>query len=396
MKNQDYELLEARFNELFRIHLESVEINKALLQEKERLDLTLRLIGEGVIIINNVRRVELINPAAEEITGLTSTDAVGRLVEEVLMVYNGQTGQTCPDMIDRALYNGEIIHWEINTVIHTEDKRKKYISVLCAPVKTEDGVVTKALLVFKTVNDRVMINDVLAWKTKIESLRIIAGGIAHDLNNILTTIIGSISLGMDASKGNTSYHGIFSEIEKASSRAKELTSQLMSFSKYGGSVKQATSIKNEIRYVSDLALIGSPVKKEYTIADDLWEIEAEKGQIGQVIYNLVLNAKQAVEDCGRIHIEARNHRASHGDDVLIGPGNYVHISVMDNGPGIDEKHMPYIFDSFFTTKSKSTGLGLALTSSIISNHNGHITVKSKPGEGTIFEIYIPALAPVMN
>ncbi len=237
------------------------------------------------------------------------------------------------------------------------------------------------------------IEDELLKIEKLESVGILAGGIAHDFNNILTTILGNISLAKMTTNSENSLYEILIDAEKACLHAKDLTKQLLTFSKGGAPIKQITSIVGLLKDSAGFALRGSNVRCEFSIPGDLWPVEIDKGQISQVIHNLIINANQAMPHGGTIYINAENVdvRGDKGHSTLPIPnGAYIKIAIKDEGIGIPEEHLQKIFDPYFTTKQKGSGLGLTTTYSIIKNHDGYINVESEAGVGTTFHFYLPA------
>ncbi|MBU4010543.1 MAG: response regulator, partial [Proteobacteria bacterium] len=217
-----------------------------------------------------------------------------------------------------------------------------------------------------------------------------AGGIAHDFNNILTSISGNISLAkMQLKPGNKTFD-LLSAAETASVRAQSLTRQLLTFAKGGTPVKETASIQTLIKESSLFVLQGSKSVCEFQIAQDLWPVEADMGQLSQVISNITINASQAMPEGGTIRITAENMMPEEIREIPVKPGRYIRISVRDQGVGITEKYLSNIFDPYFTTKQAGSGLGLATAYSIIKKHNGHISVASLPGTETTFDIYLPA------
>jgi CheY-like chemotaxis protein len=181
------------------------------------------------------------------------------------------------------------------------------------------------------------------------------------------------------------------EAEKACMRARDLTQQLLTFSRGGAPIKKITSIVNILRDSVNFALSGSRIRCEFSIPDDLWAVEVDEGQITQIINNLIINADQAMPSGGIIRIRAENVNISPKDPIPVKVGEYVKLSIQDEGIGISKEHLPKIFDPYFTTKQKGSGLGLATSYSIIKNHEGHISVESEPNVGTTFHLYIPAI-----
>lgn len=231
--------------------------------------------------------------------------------------------------------------------------------------------------------------DEILKAKKIESVGILAGGIAHDFNNILTAIVGNISLAKHNVEGNDRVMEILTMAERASFRAKDLTRQLLTFSRGGAPVKKTTSIEGLLRDTVSFVLSGSNIKSEFVIDADLRNADVDEGQISQVIHNLVLNARQSMPNEGIVRIEAENFY-NDGDAIPLIKGNYLRIAIKDQGMGINEHIFPNIFDPFFTTREKGSGLGLSVTYSIVKRHGGYIDVESRPGKGTAFTVYLPA------
>lgn len=225
---------------------------------------------------------------------------------------------------------------------------------------------------------------------RLESLGILAGGIAHDFNNILTAILGNISLARFSIASDHEIYNLLTEAEKASQRARNLTQQLLTFSKGGAPVMEHSDLRSIIRDSADFILRGSNITCVYNMADDLWMSEVDKGQISQVIQNLVINACQAMPAGGAIYISADNEIIGSSSKIPLSAGKYIKISVRDEGIGIDKQFLENIFDPYFTTKQKGNGLGLAICYSIIKKHFGHILVNSDVGAGSTFIIYLPA------
>ncbi len=217
-----------------------------------------------------------------------------------------------------------------------------------------------------------------------------AGGIAHDFNNILTAILGNLSLAKSESHPEDRIFGRLDDAEKACLRAKGLTLQLLTFSKGGAPIRKTTSLPEIIRDSCEFALRGSDVLSEFSLKEDLWTAEVDAGQISQVISNLVINANQAMPQGGILRVQGENVVIRKDDGLPLPEGEYIKISLTDQGVGISPDHLPKIFDPYFTTKQKGSGLGLATTYSIVKNHGGLITVTSEEEIGTTFRIYLPA------
>jgi len=228
---------------------------------------------------------------------------------------------------------------------------------------------------------------------KLESVGVLAGGIAHDFNNLLTGILGNISLAKLSAQADGVIRQSLVDTEKAALRARDLTKQLLTFSKGGAPLKSPTAIADIIRDSASFAIRGSRSVCAYDFADNLWYINADRGQMSQVFQNLVINASQSMPDGGVIEIRTRNVELWKGEAPPLAAGKYVAIAVQDHGSGIAKKHQAKIFDPYFSTKQDGSGLGLAVVYSIIKNHDGHISLQSESGQGTTFTLFIPAVVP---
>jgi len=256
-------------------------------------------------------------------------------------------------------------------------------------IKDQQGNPYQILLSIVDITERKKMQEEQLKIEKLESLGILAGGIAHDFNNVLTSIMVNLAR-IKITSEQERVLSIVKEIEKACNHARELTEKFITFSRGGPSEKRLSSIKEIVMDASNLALKGSRVKAKFSIQDDLWLANVDSAQISQVFLNLVINARQAMPGGGVIKISGENIIIGDQPDVPLRPGNYVKISVKDQGIGILPEHLTKIFDPYFTTKQDGSGLGLSSAYSIIKNHGGYMDVESEPGKGTVFYVYLPA------
>ena len=225
----------------------------------------------------------------------------------------------------------------------------------------------------------------------MESLGVLAGGIAHDFNNILTGIMANISFArMFIDPEHTSYNRLI-EAEKASRRAAELAQQLLTFAKGGEPHKKIISAQNLISEAVSLMLRGSNVRAIVDIPETIHAMEVDEGQISQVLNNIVINSAQAMPGGGKLSVIAENLYLPETNTYGLTTGTYIKVALKDEGCGISEEDKEKIFDPYFTTKIRGSGLGLASAYSIIARHNGHITVDSMVGQGSVFTIYLPSI-----
>ena len=235
-----------------------------------------------------------------------------------------------------------------------------------------------------------MLEKEFAKIEKLESIGVLAGGIAHDFNNLLAAILGNLYLAKRYANPADKVFEKLTDIEEASLRARDLTLQLLTFSKGGAPIKKTAAIADLIKASTRFVLRGSNVRCEYLLPPELWPVEVDRGQFSQVLHNLVINADQAMPDGGIITISAQNVLITAQEMLPLKAGRYVKLSIADQGLGIKAEHLSKIFDPFFSTKETGSGLGLAVAYSIIKNHDGLIAVESKPGAGTTIHLFLPA------
>jgi PAS domain S-box-containing protein len=246
---------------------------------------------------------------------------------------------------------------------------------------------------FSDVSDRKRAEEERLTTSKLESLGTLAGGIAHDLNNILTVISGNIGLAQieaPAEAGNLL--SFLSKAGQAAQHAAHLSSQLLTFSKGGAPLKRVTSIGQLLAQAAEFSLYGSNLRADVEIPSDLWNADVDPGQIEQVINALLINAREAMPHGGTVRVRARNVVVDNQASISLASGNYIKMSVADRGPGVPEELATKIFDPYFTTKPAGTGLGLSISYSIVKKHGGVLQLENSTGEGATFTFYLPASA----
>ena len=356
--------------------------------EKERLALTLRNIGDGVVATDAGGKVALLNRRAETITGWSTADAVGKELDRVLRLHEqapegnlgarlALPGPEAPNVFEEAR--------AADLVTRRGDRR--LVELAGSPILQASGDYTGLVLVIRDVTEKRQLEDELAKGQKLEALGLLAGGIAHDFNNLLTVLLGSLSLIGLGRHVDERTEGHLADAETAVLRARDLTQQLLTFSRGGAPVRKAGSISEVIRDSASFVMSGSNVRCDIELPADLWVVEIDAGQISQVINNLLINANQAMPDGGTVRVIGNNTRQP---PPSLPAGKYVAIDVIDHGVGIPKSHQSRVFDPYFSTKQEGRGLGLASAYSIAKNHEGLLTVESRPGEGTVFSLFLPA------
>ncbi|TCL69377.1 PAS domain S-box-containing protein [Hydrogenispora ethanolica] len=366
----------------------SKQVEEELAAEKERLAVTLRSIGEGVIATDTSGNIIFLNKAAEEIIGWSQAEAAGRSLYEVFYLIHDQTSEQYTDLHEQIMQADGSMEMNRNAILVDRELRERLLQLSGSPIRNSNGNMIGTVLVFHDHTEQQKIEEELFKAAKLESLGILAGGIAHDFNNILAEILANVQLARAMYKKDRDISKYLKDTETAIERATGLTKQLLTFAKGGAPLRKTASIANTIRDTTEFALRGTSAVAEFDIPDNLWAVDVDQGQISQVINNLVINAHQAMPNGGTIFVKAENIHVKRGS--LIPSGKYVKLSIQDQGIGIPEEYLAKIFDPYFSTKAKGNGLGLATSYSIIKRHEGHIDVESKPGQGTCFTIYLPA------
>ena len=322
-----------------------------------------------------------VNPRWEEITGIPASQGLG----------NGWRKGIHPDDIDGLLKTWREAKAKGRNFSHehrqlTPQGKTLWVRALASPVYGPDGTVLSHVGTLEDITELRQARQEMQRTVKLESLGLFAGGIAHDFNNILTAVFGNISLARFQLHDAEAVSNRLADAENAIVRATDLTKQLLTFARGGEPIKKIIKLNNLLREVARFVLNGSNVDCEFDLDDDIWPVEVDEGQLGQVIHNLVLNALQAMPRGGKLTIGAQKIRSSSNGN------RFVKIWLADTGTGIPENTLQRIFDPYFTTKPQGNGLGLATCYSIIKKHGGKIRVESTVGEGTRFSISLQASA----
>ena len=381
------------------LHREAIEAleqarraERALADEKERLSVTLRSIGDGVIATDLQGRVQLVNRAAEQLTGWTQDAALGLPIGRVFHSLDHATRQACEPLQDFSRDPDQPAAPRC-TVLAARDRSERPIEEQVAPLQDATGRTIGMVVAFRDISDALRMQAERARADKLASLGLLAGGMARDFNNILMAVMGNVSMARAALPGSGHAATALGQAEQACIRARHLTWNLLTFSKGGAPDKKTITLPRLLEESVRLALLGSNVPYTLRVDPDLWPVHADDQQIGQVVNNLLINAQQAMPRGGTIEIVAENvvqreHRSAYA--LQGAPGRYVRISITDTGMGIAPENLSSIFDPYFTTKQTGSGLGLATSHSIVKNHGGFFLVDSTVGRGTTVSVHLPA------
>lgn len=355
--------------------------------EHQRLSAVLRQMPAGLVISDAERVIVLSNAQADNILGVP-TDAT-QDAPRVLTAAAGSPYAPIEPALARALAGTTVASHE---VAYTKtDGREGTLVVAATPVHHQGGEVAAAVATFYDTTERQLLQAETLKASKLESIGLLAGGIAHDFNNLLTAVLGNLYLTKLSLPPDHEAQSGLAEAENACIRASGLTQQLLTFAKGGAPIKRRVSSVQLLRETTAFAARGAGVRHDVHVPDDLWPIDADEGQIAQVINNLVINAQQAMPAGGTIWLYARNKTVGPAGEGPLQPGPYIRIVLEDEGRGIAREQLSKIFDPFFTTKPKGSGLGLTTSYWIIKKHNGHIAAEPRAGKGTRFTVYLPAV-----
>jgi PAS domain S-box-containing protein len=361
-----------------------LRIQKALHESEEQF----RQLAEqspNMIFINRFDRVVYANRRCEELLGFEREHFYSEHFD-LMSIIAPRSRAKIMENFARHKHGDDIEPYEYSLVKKDGTEIEAIIST-----KLINYAGTPAILGIVTdITDRKKAEEELQKAQRLELLGILAGGIAHDFNNLLGGLFGYVDMARVYCNIDEQAKHYLNQAMAAFRRARSLTQQLLTFSKGGEPVTNVVSLAPLIREAGGLATSGSKTRCTYRIPDDLWAAEIDEGQIGQVINNVVINARQAMASGGTVEISAINRVIEKENRKPLADGDYVEIAVADHGTGIPQEHVQKIFAPFFTTKQKGAGLGLAISYSIVKKHGGHIDVQSQPGRGTTFRIYLPA------
>ena len=363
-----------------------------LRRDKERLSVTLELIVDAVIATDNSGVIERMNKEASRLTGVSSEEACGQSLGSILRLKNPKSGKVMTDPLSELLSaeHADIPFKQSLLLERKGDASERSVTAKARPITDDvDGMTHGCITVLRDITAQIKGEADLIQNGRLHSVILLASGIAHDLNNMLATIMGNISIVSMNLAGDEGNAKKLEAAEAAAMQAKSLTLQLLTFSKDGAQSLEVMTVEKLVEDCAQFVLRGSNVKCVTQTDESIWPIVADKVQLGQVVNNLVINADQAMPAGGTIRINIRNRRLRHAEIPTLKAGEYICIEISDDGIGISPEDIDRIFDPYFTTKKEGYGLGLASSHSIIDSHQGAITVESELNVGTCFSVYLP-------
>lgn len=366
------------------------EAQEKLSQSEEFIRSILDTVDEGFIVVDLDYRIITANKAYCRQIGSCNEDIIGRHCYEV----SHRTNRPCYEEGEECAVRNVLATGGPHSSIHRHKDPKGnilYVETKAYPIKDVSGNVTSAIETINNITERHLLEEERLKTQKLESIGTLAGGIAHDFNNLLQGIFGYISMAKMSLDRPEQIKTMLQQAEEALHLSVNLTTQLLTFSKGGKPVKKLVQLELVIKNAVKFALSGSHTDYRMDISSDLWLVEADEGQLTQVVQNIVINANEAMAGRGTVIVSAKNTNIP--KETIPGlpeGGRFVSLSIQDSGTGISRQNLAKIFDPYFTTKQKGSGLGLATSYSIVKNHGGIIEVQSEPGRGSTFTIYLPA------
>ena len=370
-----------------KIIMDQERAEEALRQSEERYRCYINVANDGIAVVHN-GKLSFVNSRFAEMIGCPSDEIEGK---EFFRLIPKDILPQVEDIYKKCIAGEKLPSIFESKILHREGRS---IEVECNISQVRIGGEQSTLNIIRDISARKKIQAEFLKAQMLASLGTLAGGIAHDFNNLLSVIVSNIDLAKEKIKHDLGVYKNLHEVEKASMRAKDLAGRLITFSKGGKLFKKVVSIRELVVNTVSASLMGSGINCEFYIPDDLFPVNIDASQIRQVIRNIIINATEAMNGKGTIKVSCENCAVGEKDRLPFKAGNYVLLSINDQGIGIAPTNIAKIFDPYFSTKNmgadKGQGLGLATCHSIIKKHNGFITAESEFGGGTTLNIYLPA------
>ncbi|MEI7704146.1 MAG: response regulator [Deltaproteobacteria bacterium] len=376
---------------------EELEERRRAEADRELLATAIEQVAETIVITDRDGKIVYANPAFEAISGYPISEAIG-LTPRVLK--SGVHDAAFYEALWRTISSGR--NWTGRIVNRRKDGKLYTEDVTISPVRAPDGQISSYVAVKRDITRDLALEAQLLQAQKMESIGRLAGGVAHDFNNILAVILASVRFALEAVREEGELRSDLREIETAAERAASLTRQLLAFSRKQVPEPEVLDLNVLIQGVEKMLrrVVGEDVSVIPDLAPQLGRVRADPVQIQQVIVNLAVNARDAMPDGGTLTLRTRNVEPSHepGDTGSAGASPRVLLQIIDTGVGMEEETLDRLFEPFFTTKElgKGTGLGLSIAYGFVEQSGGSIRVSSKPGQGTVVDVILPRCESAAN
>lgn len=367
-----------------------------LVKTKQNLDVTLRSIGDAVISTDLKGEIVLMNAVAEVMTGWSQAEACGRPLGEVYRLAKGENWQKSDNSVVRTLFEKQGVVKSSDTLLFAKDGTRHYVADSTAPIFGLQGESVGVVLVFRDQTEQRKLEAQFRQAQKMESVGRLAGGVAHDYNNMLAVILGYADLALCDVTPSEPLHDYLQEIRAAATRSTEVTRQLLAFARKQEIAPRVIDLNEVVGGMLKMLrrLIGEDIDLIWRPMTDLKPVLMDPTQLDQILANLCVNARDAINGNGKVSLETRGIIFDEdycADHVGFVPGEFILLAVSDDGCGMDKETQAKAFEPFFTTKGVGvgTGLGMSTVYGIVKQNNGFLNVYSEPGKGTTVKIYLP-------
>jgi two-component system cell cycle sensor histidine kinase/response regulator CckA len=361
------------------------EITKELLSVKKHFELVLGSMAEGILEISPETRIIYANPVAVRLLGIPEEQLLGSSFPGQ---FEGEDSHRVQELLDNLGTSPVSVSGTSPLLLGD-----RQVALTLLPVQ---GLTCRAIVILYDVTGNKRLEVQLQQAQSQEAVGRLADGMAHRFSNVLTAIMGNLSLALIEANPEEKLFEKLAEAERAALKAKELVQELMALSVGAKPIKRVVPIIDLIKDVCIPVLKGTDIRCEFSPPPDVWPVEVDPGQFRQALYSLFLNAVEAMPQGGLLTVAAENLSLTGDGEPPLSPGKYLKLSIQDQGSGIAPQELPKIFDPNFTTKGGRVGLGLTSVYSIIQENLGLITALSELNVGTTFDIYLPAIEPVAS
>ena len=359
--------------------------------DRQRLAAAIEHSAESIVVTDAKARIQYVNPAFEAVTGYSRAEAIG---QNPRILQSGQQDAAFYRTMWESLASGKT--WQGRMVNKRKDGSLYTEDAVLSPVCDATGAISNFVAVKRDVTEQLRLTGQLQQSQKMDSIGRLAGGVAHDFNNMLGVILGHAEIAMDQAGPENPLRADLLEIRKAAQRSADLTRQLLAFARKQIVAPKVLDLNETVEGMLKMLrrLIGENIDLAWRPGRHLWPVKVDPSQIDQILANLCVNARDAIAGVGQVAIETDTvtlDPARAAEQPGAAPGDYVRIVFRDTGAGMDPETLSHIFEPFFTTKQlgEGTGLGLSTVYGIVQQNNGFIQVQSVPGQGTTFQIHLP-------
>ena len=372
-------------------NIRDITANKQAKAERRRLMAAIEQVGDSIVITDARGNMQFLNQAFERVTGYSREEAIG---QNPRILKSGKQDELFYQSLWKTISDGKT--WKGRIVNRRKDGSLYTEEATISPVHDDAGKIINYVAVKRDITDQLRLTAQFQQAQKMEAVGLLAGGVAHDYNNMLSVILGYTELALNKVDAALPLYTDLEEIHKAAARSTEITRQLLTFARKQTIIPIVLDLNQNVKSMLKMLhrLIGEDINLIWLPEADLWSTKMDPVQVDQVLANLCVNARDAIDDVGKITIETGNAVLDETwcrDHAGAKPGQYALLSVSDNGCGMEKEILDQIFDPFFTSKEmgRGIGLGLATVYGIVKQNNGFIDVSSEPGKGTTLGVYLP-------